>query len=116
MNFKELNGVSIREAFIEFHRKNPKLYLEFEKQAYRAINAGKTKISSKMILNYIRWNVFIETTDKMFRVNDAFTALYARLFISLHPEHEDKFEVRKLRTEEPGPYLHTDVYGQISFI
>lgn len=116
MDFKELNGISIREAFLAFHKENPNLFKEFEKQAFRAINAGRKKISSKAIINYIRWNHFIETTDTMFRVNDAFTALYARLFISLHPEHEDKFELRKLRTEEPGPYLHTDVYGQISFV
>jgi RNA binding exosome subunit len=116
MNFRELNGKSIRDAFKEFHEKNPKLYIEFEKQAFRAINAGRTKISAKMIINYIRWNVFIESTDTNFKLNDAFGSYYSRLFTSIHPEHEDKFEFRKLRNESPGPYMYVGPTGQISFV
>ncbi len=116
MNFKELNGISIREAFVDFNRKNPKLYEAFEREALRAINAGKKKISAKMIINYIRWSMFIETTDKAPRINDAYHSYFGRLFIAKHPEHADKLECRKLRNEEDGPYLHIDVYGQISFI
>jgi len=116
MNFQQLNGRSIREAFREFHQKNPTLYKEFEKQALRAINAGKTKISAKMIINYIRWNVFIESTDTNFKINDAFQAYYSRLFASLHPEHKDKLEFRKLRNEQDGPYMNVDEHGQLSFV
>jgi len=115
MNFQELNGKTIREAFSEFHRENPKLYVEFERQAFRAINAGRKKISAKMIINYIRWNVFVETTDKNFAVNDAFTPLYGRLFMALNPDHADKLECRKLRNEEFGPYMINE-NGQLAFL
>ncbi len=116
MNFRELNGVSIRDAFIDFHKKNPNLYKEFEKQAFRAINAGRKKISAKMIINYIRWNVFLESSDSNFKINDAFQSYYSRLFISLHPEHADKLECRKLRNEQDGPYMLKDEHGQLYFV
>lgn len=116
MNFQELNGKTIREAFVVFHKENPNLYKEFEKQALRAINAGKKKISAKMIINYIRWNVFIESTDENFKLNDAFGSYYSRLFVSIHPAHKDKFEFRKLRNEEDGPYMYVGPTGQISFV
>lgn len=116
MNFQQLNGKSIRDAFIVFHKENPKLYLAFEKEALRAINAGRKKISAKLIVNYIRWNMFIESTDQNFKINDAFQAYYSRLFASLHPEHKDKLEFRKLRNEQDGPYMNVDEHGQLSFV
>lgn len=116
MNYKELNGKSIREGFIEFNRDNPHIYMEFETQAFKAIYKGRTKISAKLIINFIRWNEYLRTTDKNFRINDAYQSYYARYFVALHPEHEDKFNFRKLRNEETSPYMRVDTNGQISFL
>ncbi len=115
MNFAQLNGKSIRDAFTEYHNANPKVFQAFEQIAFKAINAGKKKISAKLVINYIRWNMFMETTDSNFKINDAFGALYGRLFIAIHPEHADKFECRKLRNEEFGPYM-VEENGQLKFL
>ena len=116
MNYKELNGRSIRDGFIDFHKENPEVFAAFEEQAIKAINAGRSKLSAKLIINWIRWNHFLESDDKNFRINDAYQAYYARAFVEKYPQYEDKFNFRKLRNEEEGPYMNVDENGQISFL
>jgi len=116
MNYRELNGKSIREGFKEFHRENPQIYKEFEKQALLGIERGRSKISAKLIINWIRWNAVLRSSDQNFKINDAYQAYYARLFILNYPEHEKIFELRKLRNEEDAPYMEVDATGQLSFL
>tara|TARA_R100000655_G_scaffold55221_2_gene93274 strand:- start:1234 stop:1584 length:351 start_codon:yes stop_codon:yes gene_type:complete len=116
MNYKDLNGLTIREGFDKFNKENPHVYREFEKQALMAINKGRTKISAKLIINWIRWNEFLKTSDKNFRINDAYQSYYARYFVDQYPEYRECFEFRKLRNEEEGQYLEVDKNGQISFL
>lgn len=101
MKFRDLKGTSIRNAFYEFDRDNPHVYNLFKELAFKSIDAKKKKTSAKMIINVIRWHFFLQTnTDDEFRINDAFTAHYARKFIEEFPEHKTMFELRKLRDEE----------------
>ena len=116
MNYKELNGCSIRDGFNKFNEENPHIYKAFEDQALKAINKGRTKISSKLIINWIRWNEFLRTSDKNFKINDAYQSYYARYFVSKYPEYTNMFEFRKLRNEEIGSYMVIDENGQISFL
>lgn len=116
MNYKQLNGMSIRDGFAEYHKKNPHVFATFEREALAAIAAGNKKLSSKLIINYIRWNEIRESTGKNFRINDAYQSYYARLFVTKHPEHIDVFNFRKLRNEEQGPYMEMDANGQIKFL
>lgn len=116
MNFEQLNGVSIPKAFAKFDAENPGVYRAFKEQAFRAIGAGAKKISSKAIINWLRWEVFIKTNDENFKINDAFTAHYARKFVEEFPLHGDKLEIRKLRTEAEPPFMLTDENGQIRFL
>ncbi len=115
MNYKELNGFSIREGFEKFHAENPHIYKEFEEQVLKSIEKGRTKISAKLIINWIRWNSFVNTGESP-RINDAFQSYYPREFIKRHPEYEGIFEMRKLRNEESGPYMIVEEDGQLSFL
>ena len=115
MNYKDLNGVSIREGFEKFNSENPHIFKAFEEQAIRAINKGRKKISAKLIINWIRWHEFLESNDLNFKINDAFQSYYARYFIEVHPEHKDVFEFRKLRNEKDGPYMSTAPSGEVHF-
>jgi len=115
MNYKQLNGVSIREGFKSFNEANPHIFKAFENQALVAIKKGKKKLSAKLIINWIRWNEYLESTDRNFRINDAYQSYYARLFIGKHPHYKNIFELRKLRNESPGDYMNVDANGQISF-
>jgi hypothetical protein len=116
MNYRELNGHSIRDGFQDFHQKNPHIYMVFEEQALIAISKGRTKISAKLIINWIRWNEFLQSSDKNFKINDAFQAYYSRLFVEKYPEHIAIFEFRKLRNEESGQYMDVNENGNISFL
>jgi len=116
MNYEQLHNKSIRQGFEEFNRDNPHIYKEFEKQALKAIARGRTKLSAKLIINWIRWNEYLKTSDQNFKINDAFQSYYARYFITNHPQHKDIFNLRKLRNEEKGQYMNVDANGQISFI
>lgn len=116
MNYKQLNGITIREGFEKFNAENPHIYQEFERQALIAINKGRSKISSKLIINWIRWNEFLRSSDQNFKINDAYQSYYARHFVLQHPQHADKFEFRKLRNEEGGQYMEVDSDGKLSFL
>jgi hypothetical protein len=116
MNYKELNGVSIREGFTKFNGENPHIYEEFEKQALAAIHKGRKKISAKLIINWIRWNEYLRTSDQNFKINDAYQSYYARYFIERHPQYEGLFEFRKLRNEEEGAYMEINSNGMLTFL
>lgn len=99
MNYKEATGTSIEESFKEFHKKNPAIYEYFKKYLREVVLAGKKKTSAKMILNRIRWEIYINTnTEDEYKINDAFTSRYARLFATEYPEYEYLFNFRKLRS------------------
>lgn len=116
MNYQKLNGISIREGFKKFHEENPQVFKAFEDQALRAISRGCEKLSAKLIINYIRWNHFVDTTDMNFRINDAYQSYYARFFVSKYPEYENFFDFRKLRNEEAAPYMRVEENGQLTFL
>jgi len=116
MNYKELNGCSIKEGFDKFNKENPHVFHAFEEQVFKAVERGRKKVSSKLIINWIRWNEFLRTSDKNFRINDAYQSYYARHFVEKYPQYYDIFEFRKLRNEEKGVYMNVDENGQLSFL
>ncbi|MEY2702806.1 MAG: hypothetical protein RLY43_1444 [Bacteroidota bacterium] len=99
MNFEQLNGITIKQGFEKFHAENPRVFDLFVEQVNLALKRGKKKLSAKMIINWIRWNVFLETTDKHFKINDAYQSYYAREFAKRNPHLSNIFEFRKLRNE-----------------
>ncbi len=116
MNHKALTGESIRDSFNKFNHSNPHIYKVFEEQVLAAILAGKTKVSAKLIINWIRNKEEIKTGGKNFKINDAFQSYYPRLFAHFNPQHAGVFEFRKQRNEQDGPYIKVDPKtGQISF-
>ncbi len=112
MIFQRQTGTTIQAAFAKFHKDNPRVYQMFTEQVLRAVRRKRLRVSSKAIINWIRWEVSldIKSTDG-YKVNDAFTAHYARQFIKDYPEYTDMFEFRELRdgSEEKKP-VSTDPF------
>ena len=100
MNPKRTIKKPILQAFREFHLKNPKVYILFEAQALGAIAKGRKKIGAKSIMEWIRWELYHNITKGSFKLNNNFTSYYVRIFIRHHPQHADKFEIRRLRSYE----------------
>ncbi len=107
MNYQTQTGKTIDEAFTGFHQQNPDVYTFFKRFAFDWLATGATKISSKQIIGRIRWHVEVESRLNKepgdFKINDAFTSRYARLFIRDYPEFEHHFETRELRTGSGQP-------------
>ncbi len=116
--YREATGKTIDEAFSEFDRENPRIYLRFCELVDKLRAAGVTRTSSKLIINRIRWDLTIETkSEDGFKINDAFTSRYARKYIQQYPEHEGLFEIRQLRSNGyrvsgPSEPMEVDINGQ----
>ncbi len=83
----------MRETFEQYQERNPRIYKEFVHYAMELINAGETRIGSKAIFERIRWQSKIERNDE-FKINNNFTADYARKFEQDFPHFEGIFEKR----------------------
>lgn len=96
---------TIKERFIAFHKANPDVYRLFDRFALEAINSGMKKVGSKFVFERIRWETSVNTTGagwstatkKPLKLNNNFTAWYARLFMMAHPEHAGTFETREAK-------------------
>lgn len=85
----------IERRFAEFHRANPHVYAEFERRALQLHRAGARRIGAKAIAERIRWDINIRTLGDEYKINNSYTALYARLLIHHHPELADVIELRR---------------------
>lgn len=110
MKYAEQTGNTIQEDFEDFHKRNPRVYDMFKKYARmlfgeqsKWVKPEEIKMSSKLILNRIRWevatkNIKDDSTGDQYKINDAFTSRYARLFQEDFPDYAYLFETRKLRS------------------
>lgn len=90
----------LREAaFQQWHQDNPLIWEYFKKFSFAAINAGHKRISHWLIINRIRWEVFITTTGKDFKISNDLIAFYARLWRKTYPEHRRLFKIKRMRGE-----------------
>lgn len=78
----------------EFHR--PTCQRRFNSQRDAREAQGKVaRYSADAILHRIRWLTNIETSDAKFRVNDHWSAFYARMLLKDDPSFTGFFELRK---------------------
>ena len=83
----------MKETFEQYQERNPRIYKEFVHYAHQLIMAGQNKIGSKLIFERIRWESKIERRDE-FKINNNFTADYARKFEQDFPHFAGIFEKR----------------------
>ena len=80
--------------FKTFNRNNPEVYELFKTFTFRAINAGHVRLSSEMIINRIRWETSVETTDKDYKINNDYKPFYSRMFMNEYPKYNNFFSTR----------------------
>lgn len=85
------------EKFERYHRNNPTVYALFTQFAERLVARGLRKTSAWLIMNRIRWEINVETYGDEFKIGNDYFALYARLFIAEHPEHENLFNIKRMK-------------------
>ena len=99
MKYIETSGRTIEQDFKAYHDDNPIIYEYFKRYALEAVNSGRGKTSAKLIINRIRWEQYIKhNTLTAYKINDAFTSRYGRLFAEDFPQYAGYLTFRKLRT------------------
>jgi hypothetical protein len=83
----------MKETFEQYQQRNPRIYKEFVNYAMELINAGETRIGSKAIFERIRYQSKIDRIDE-FKINNNYTADYARKFEQDFPHFAGIFEKR----------------------
>ena len=88
------------ERFEQFHQRNPQVYSALVSMTAELVNRGRRKIGIKMLFEVLRWNYYMETDDPNsdFKINNNYAPYYARLIIADHPEWENVFELRTIRS------------------
>ena len=93
------NRAELAEAFADFHRKNPRVFLLFRRFAYEAQAAGHKHFSADAVMHRVRWETSIETTGHVFKINNNHVAYYARRLMETSPPLKGFFHTRKVRSE-----------------
>lgn len=84
-------------TFKEYDKMNPIIWDEFKKTALEAIKKGFKHYSSKSIFEVIRWHKTGDLKSDGFKINNNYTADYARKFAETYPEHKNFFRTRVLK-------------------
>ena len=84
-------------SFEVYDENHPVIWRLFKQTALEAIRKGFKHYSSKSIFEVIRWNRGGEIKKDGFKINNNYTANYARKFMKEFPEHEGFFETRKIK-------------------
>lgn len=83
------------EAFKEFYRDNPHVYAALVRLARQAKEAGYRKLGMKQLFEVLRWEFTVVTrSDSGFKLNNNFTAPYARIIMYQEPDLAGFFEIR----------------------
>lgn len=95
-------GMSMAEAFQAFHQANPHVFENLRKLALaRHSRRPAEKVGIKHLWEVLRWEYEIRTDrpSNEVRLNNNFTAFYARLLMAREPILRGVFE---LRAQHPG--------------
>jgi len=99
--YPRVTDMTTQEKFIEFHRLNPQVADILEDMADELISRGRKRVGIKMLMEVLRWNYQMKTDDPNsdFKINNNYAPHYSRLLLSRHPNWENVFELRELRSE-----------------
>ncbi len=92
--FDRWQMVPLQQRWREFHAANPHVYAHFERLALKAAQF-RVRFGAKAIWEVMRWEMAINTTEAEPKLNNSYTAYYAREFVRRHPEHTGLFEMRE---------------------
>ncbi len=83
----------------KFHKDNPHVYDLFARYTHEAIDSGVKKCSPWLIVNRIRWETAITTTDTDFKRSNDYIAFYSRLFLRWNPRQAGFFKTKQMKGE-----------------
>ena len=90
------DGDTILVRFEKFHARNPHVYGNLRELALAARRAGQRRSGAKALYEILRYATIV-TTGEIFKLNNNFTAIYARLLMKQEPELRGFFTLRERR-------------------
>jgi len=87
-------------TFSDFHRQNPQVYDELVKLALQIKARGYRKYSIKGLYEVLRFNVAMKTTGVDYKLNNNYTAGYARMIMENEPDLRGFFDLRVRSDDE----------------
>lgn len=85
----------LASQFLYHYRTKPETYQHFEKFTLEMIQTRPKRGSQWMVANRVRWETMIR--DEPYKVTNDFIALYARLFMARHPQHDGYFQIKTMK-------------------
>jgi hypothetical protein len=95
MDDRETSADPIEVAFWQFNRENPQVYDALKRLAYNLISRGHDHYGIKALCEVVRFEHVMATHDPAFKINNNYTALYARLLMTSEPGLKGFFELRE---------------------
>lgn len=92
---------TLPERFAAFHAANPHVADALEQLAGQWFAAGHNRVGVKSLYERLRWEAGIQTTASDWRLNNSWTAFYARLLIERRPEWADRIQTRTAAADSP---------------
>lgn len=89
--------MTIAERFEVFHAANPHVARLLAEMALDLRRAGRTHYGMKALVEVLRFQYNVRTVGDVFKLNNNYTAHYARLLMEQYPELEGFFETRQIR-------------------
>jgi hypothetical protein len=94
---------SLAERFARFHAENPQVHAAIGAVVSDLRAHGVRRFGMKAIFERLRWLYTIQTRGDDFKLNNNYTAFYARLLVAERPELSAFFEIReRMRCGEEG--------------
>ena len=90
------------KQFVQFDEAHPDIWRHFEAITFELIGRGIKHYSADSILHVIRFHRATSTQKEAFRINNNFSACYARKWASCHPKRAHFFARRKSKVD-PKP-------------
>lgn len=88
----------IETRFQAFHRANPAVWVAWCARCLELLTEGRTHYSARAVVDWIRSDTNLETTDEQVKLNNDFGAYYARMYLATHPVAGEFFKLRRLTT------------------
>lgn len=86
---------TLPERFEQFHDENPRVYVILVRLAREWIQrTGRHKLGIKTLYERARWEIVLATKDPDFKLNNNYTAFYARLIMHENPDLRGIFDLR----------------------
>ena len=82
-------------AFQRFDAKNPHVYRMFERFAFEAYRAGCTRLSTRLIIERMRWETKMKTTGDKYKLDNSHARFMRERLVRENPEFAGFFETRQ---------------------